>query len=122
MIHIEFLKLTYMGYLDYGARMYDAALGRWFAADPLGEQYARSQSLSFLRERSSFFGRSLRYDDYSVMPIRFRIKASSKAVSRMLSKRPVAPPCPESILVFRRRTESPVFKARNLAVHFAGSW
>ena len=28
-----------LGYLDYGARMYDQSLGRWFTTDPLSEKY-----------------------------------------------------------------------------------
>ena len=47
-----------LGYLDYGARMYDTGLGRWFCADPAGES---APSLSLYR-----FGLNnpLMYTDY----------------------------------------------------------
>ena len=48
-------------------------------------------------------------------------KANSSAVSFSESKRPDAPPCPESMLVFSRTGPPPVMVARNRATHFAGS-
>ena len=47
-----------LGYLDYGARMYDTGLGRWFSVDPAGES---APSLSLYR-----FGLNnpLMYTDY----------------------------------------------------------
>ena len=47
-----------LGFLDYGARMYDMSVGRWFSADPVGES---SPSLSLYR-----FGLNnpLMYTDY----------------------------------------------------------
>lgn len=57
----------------------------------------------------------------SVIPALSRMNASSNAVSRRASKRPVAPPCPDSMLVFRSRILSSVFSVLSLAAYFAGS-
>ncbi len=35
----ELQRVGGLGYLDYGARMYDQSLGRWFTTDPLSEKY-----------------------------------------------------------------------------------
>ena len=34
-------------WLDYGARMYDSGLGRWFSGDPLQERYYPLSSYSY---------------------------------------------------------------------------
>ena len=36
-----------LGYLDYGARMYDSGLGRWFGVDPLSENYLSQSPYHF---------------------------------------------------------------------------
>ena len=36
-----------LGFLDYGARMYDSGLGRWFGVDPLSENYLSQSPYHF---------------------------------------------------------------------------
>ena len=36
-----------LGFYDYGARMYDAEIGRWMAVDPLGEKYYEMTTYNF---------------------------------------------------------------------------
>ena len=52
-----------LGFLDYGARMYDMSVGRWFGMDPLTEKYSSlggyvfsgNNPLLFVDENGSFF-------------------------------------------------------------------
>ena len=59
-----------LGYLDYGARMYDAALGRWFSIDPLAEQYAARSVYHFCGNNPLLLvdGNGMSYDDYRDIP------------------------------------------------------
>ena len=41
-----------LNWYDYGARQYDAALGRWFAVDPLGEDYYPESSYAYCGNNS----------------------------------------------------------------------
>ena len=36
-----------LGFLDYGARMYDMSVGRWFGMDPLAEKYTGLSGYAF---------------------------------------------------------------------------
>jgi RHS repeat-associated protein len=41
-----------LNWYDYGARQYDATLGRWFAVDPLGEDYYPESSYAYCGNNS----------------------------------------------------------------------
>ena len=69
------------------------------------------------RSRSRFqFFRQLR-----LMSNTWSTNAYTSAVSFSRSKRPAAPPCPASMLVWSTSRRSSVFVARSFATHFAGS-
>ena len=72
-----------LGFLDYGARMYDMSVGRWFGMDPLAERYvglsgyayAGNNPFSYIDVLGMFLGEPLYYggmlDEAVVRPPRY---------------------------------------------------
>ena len=72
-----------LGFLDYGARMYDMSVGRWFGMDPLTEEYmglsgyayAGNNPFSYIDVLGMFLGEPLYYggmlDEAIVRPPRY---------------------------------------------------